>query len=58
MDPEHFLHDRPLFTPTTQQRQLKSRHPFLPAALELPKDLDKSNTTAASWADHKCNMEW
>jgi len=29
MDPEHFLHDRLFFTPTTQQRDLKSRHPFL-----------------------------
>jgi len=36
-----------LFTPTTQQRELESRHPFVPAALELLKDLDKSNTTAA-----------
>jgi len=33
------------FTPTTQQRELKSRHPFyVPAVLELLKDLDKSNT--------------
>jgi len=58
MDPEHLLYDRLLFSPTTQQRDLKSRHPFVPAALELLKDLDKSNTTAASWADHRWNMEW
>jgi len=55
MDPEHLLHNRLLFTLTTQ---LKSRHPFVPAALELLKDLDKSNTTAALWADHKWNTEW
>jgi len=53
MDQEHLLHN--LFTPTTHQQQLKSRHPFVPAALELLKDLDKSNTTAALWADHKWN---
>jgi len=58
MNPEHLLHDRLLFTSTTQQRELKSRHPFVPAALELLKDLDKSNTTAAFWADHKWNTEW
>jgi len=55
---EHLLHDHLLFTATTQQRELKSRHPFVPAALELLKDLDKSNNTAAFWADHKWNMEW
>jgi len=40
MDPEHLLYDRLLFTPTTQQRELISRHPFVLAALELLKDLD------------------
>jgi len=47
MDLEHLLYDQLLFTPTTKQRELKSKHPFVPAALELLKDLDKSNTTAA-----------
>jgi len=28
------------------------------AALELLKDLDKSDTTAALWADRKWNTEW
>jgi len=58
MDPEHLLHDRLLFRPTTQQRELKSRSDFVPAALELLRELDKSNATAAFWADHKWNMEW
>jgi len=53
MDPEHLLHDRLLFTPTTQQRELKLRQPFVPTVLELLKDLDKSNTTAAFLADYK-----
>jgi len=47
MDPEHLLHDRLLFTSTTQQHDLKSKHSFVLTALELLKDLDKSNITAA-----------
>jgi len=58
MDSEHLFYDRLLSTPTTQQRELKSRHPFVSAALELLKDLVKTNTTAAFWADHKGNAEW
>jgi len=58
-DPEHLLYDRLLFTPTViQQWEIKSRHHFVPAALELLKDLNKSNTTAAFWADRKWNTEW
>jgi len=58
MNREYIFHDRLLFTPTTQQRELKSRHPFVPTALKLLKDRDKSNITAAFWADHKWNIEW
>jgi len=59
MDPKHFLHYRLLFTPTTQQRELKSRHPFVPAALKLLKDLNKfksnNNTTAiVNKVQHHC----
>jgi len=60
LDPEHLLHDRLLFTITStyiQQRELKSKHPFVPATLKLLKDIDKSNTTAALWADHKWNLK-
>ena len=39
-------------------RQLKSRRPFVPAALELLNDLDKTNTSAAHWADYRWSMEW
>jgi len=31
---------------------------FVPAALVLLKNLDKSNTTAAFWADHKSEVEY
>jgi len=58
IDPEHLLLDQLLFTPTTQQEELKLRHPFILAALEQLKDLDKSNLTAVFWADHKWNTEW
>jgi len=58
MDPDHLLHDRLQFTPTTQQRELKSRHPFVSAASEQLKCLDKFNSTAAFWADHKWNTQW
>jgi len=47
-----------LFTPTTQQRELKSWHPFVSAALKLLKNLDKPKTTAALWVNHKRNMKW
>jgi len=39
---------------TTARTQIE--HPFVKAALELLKDLYKSNTTAAFWADHKWNI--
>jgi len=34
------------------KRELALRHPFVPAALELLKYLDKSNTTAALRVEH------
>jgi len=43
---------------STKQREFISRRYFVPALLELLKDLDKSNTTITLWADHKWNMEW
>jgi len=68
MDPEHLLNDRLLFTPITKLWEIKSSHPFVPAALELLKDsgshlfvkvdLDMPNTTEVFWADHKQNTEW
>jgi len=48
-----FSKSTPIHTNYTQQRKIKSRHPDVPAALELLKDLDKSNTTAALWAELK-----
>jgi len=56
--PRHLFHDRLLFTPTAQKRELKSRHPFVPIALELLKDLNNLNIIAVFWADHKWNTQW
>ena len=53
-DPKHMLDERLLSSPNGGHRQLKSRRPFVPAALDLPNDADALSTSAAgSWADHK-----
>ena len=57
-EPEHLLHNRLSSLPYGGHRQLKSRHPFVPAALELLNDLNKTNIGAAHWADYRWNMEW
>ena len=58
-DPKHMLHERLLSPPYGGHRQLKSRLPFVPAALDLLNDPDALSTSAAdSWADHKWNTEW
>ena len=56
-DPYHSLHDRLRARLCGGYRKLMSRHPFVPAALELLDDFDGSGTSAAGWADHKWNLE-
>ena len=56
-DPEHLLHERLNAMPFARYRQLKSRHPFVPAALELINEVDELNTSAAHWADYRWNKE-
>ena len=57
-DPKHMLHERLLSPPYGGHLQLKSRRPFVPAALDLLNDADALSTSAAgSWADHKWNTE-
>ena len=52
-DPKHMFHEMLLFPPYGGHRQLKSRRPFVPAALDLINDADALSTSAAgSWADH------
>ena len=55
--PEHLLNKRLLSPPYKGHRHLKSRHPFVPAALELLKDLE-SSTSVANWAESKWNTSW
>ena len=55
-DPKHMLHEKLLSLPYGGHRQLKSRRPFVPAALALLKDTDVLSTSSAgSWADRKWN---
>ena len=39
-------------------RQLKSRHPFVPAALELLRDASELGNSAARWANHRWSIGW
>ena len=53
-NPKHVLLERLLSSPYGEHRQLKSRRPFVPAALDLLNDADALSTSAAgSWVDHK-----
>ena len=58
LEPGHLLHDRLFSPPIKGHRQLKSRHPFVPAALELLNDANQSGTNAARWADGIWNTNW
>ena len=57
-EPGHLLHDRLTSHPYGEHRLLKSRHPFVPAALELLKDASKLGTSEARWADHMWSIGW
>ena len=41
-----------------QLRQLKSRHPFVTAAVELLDNPAQSGTSVARWAEYTWSMEW
>ena len=57
-DPKHILHERLLSSSYGGHRQLKSRRPFVPAALDLLNDADVLSTSSAgSWANRKWNTE-
>ena len=57
-EPGHLLHDRLTSHFYGGHRQLKSRHPFVPAALELLRDANELGTSAARWADHRWSIDW
>ena len=58
MEPGHLLHSALTRPPSAVARRLKSRHPFVPAALQLISFSDNNNIRAAQWADHQWNAEW
>ena len=55
--PESMLHER-FLSFYGGNRQLKSRHPFVPAALELLDEFYKSDTSVAHWAESTWNTDW
>ena len=57
-EPEHLRYERLLSPLHEQLRQLKSRHPFVPASLELLNNPAKSGTSVAQWEEFKWSMEW
>ena len=50
-EPEHLLHKRLLSSLDVRLQQLKSIHPFVPAALKLPNNLFHSGTSVARWGN-------
>ena len=50
---DHLLHDRFSSLPYGGHRQLKSRHPFVPVALELLNELNNTNISAAHWVGYR-----
>ena len=57
-EPGHLLHDPLTSHPYRGHQQRKSRHPFVPAALELLRDASELGTSAARWANHRWSIEW
>ena len=44
--------------PFARHQLLKSRHPFVPVALELINEVNELNISAAHWTDYRWNKEW
>jgi len=57
MEPGHLLHSGLTCASSANAWRLKSRHPFVPAALQLI-NLSHNNIRVAHWADHQWNAEW
>ena len=54
----HVNHHKIISPELRQSRRLKSRHPFVPAARELPANLNQLDIRAAGWAEHSWRSEW
>ena len=57
-EPGHLLHDRLMSHIYGGYRQLKSRHPFVPAAPQLLRDASELGTSAERWANHRWREHW
>jgi len=57
MEPGHLLHSALTRPSSAVAQRLKSRHPFVPAALQLISLSDNNSIRAAQWADHQWNAE-
>ena len=55
-EPEHLLYERFLSPLGGKLREHKSRHPFVPAVLELLNDPVRLGTSVARWAEYKWSM--
>ena len=58
MESGHLLHSALTHPSSAVARPLKSRHPFVPAALQLVSFSDNNNVRGAQWAGHQWNAEW
>ena len=58
LNPDHLIHSRLCDLVDGHPRRLKSRHPFVPAALRLLDDSNNQSIPAAGWADHRWSAEW
>ena len=56
MVPGHLLHSALTCPLSADTRNLKSRHPFVPAAQQLR--LSDNNERVGHWMDHQWNVEW
>ena len=54
--PGHLLYHK-LADPAKQHRQLKSRHPFVPATEQFFRTIEELNINVARWADHAWSAE-
>ena len=55
--PGHLLYHK-LADPAKQPRQLRSWHPFVPAAKEFFRTIEEQNINVAWWADHVWSAKW
>ena len=58
LDPDHILYGLLSWSSDTRQVRLRSRRPFVPAALNLLDNLATLGIRASEWTNHKWNAEY